>query len=230
MKKKILIVEDEKDFSATIKEFFEESGEYEVCAESNGSKALEAIKDFKPHLIILDVMLPGMNGFEICKRIRENEKFHAIPIIMLTAKQDEPDKIAGLDIGADDYVTKPCSLFELRSRIRAILRRQEPEKKNLKVSAGNVKIDLTLHEVTINGKKVDLTIAEFKILELLASHPGRAFKRETILEHLWEGEKIVVGRTVDVHIRHLRKKLGNSGKCVRNIRGIGYKFERRKDE
>ena len=225
MKKKILIVDDEQQLAETVKEFLEGTGEYDVHIETDGIKAMSDIQEFKPDLVLLDVMLPGMNGFEICKSLQENKKFSSIPVIILSARGDEPDKVAGLDIGADDYMVKPFSMSELRSRVRAILRRKETEDKPEKIKAGDIIIDTEKHEVIAAGKTIKLTMAEFGILELLTSRKNYVFTRPMILEHLWGEEKCVVERTVDVHIRHLRSKLGKSASTIKNIRGLGYKIE-----
>ena len=180
----------------------------------------------KPDLIILDLMLPDMNGFEVCKRLKEKEKLSSIPIIMLTGKDWETDKVSGLDMGADDYVVKPCSFGELKARIRAVLRRHGIEDEEKKIDVGGmIVIDPQRYEVTVKGKAVELTHAEFKILEFLSLKKGRVFTRDRILQYLWGEEKLVLERTIDVHIRHLREKLGKAGKFIKNVRGAGYKIE-----
>jgi two-component system phosphate regulon response regulator PhoB/two-component system alkaline phosphatase synthesis response regulator PhoP len=180
----------------------------------------------RPDLIILDLMLPGMNGFEICKTLKNNERYSSIPVIILSGKNEEADKISGLDLGSDDYIVKPCSLNELKARIRAVLRRRTVGGAEKKIDVGGVMtIDLKRYEVTVDGVKVDLTITEFKILECIASRKGQVFTRKSILEYLWGEEKIVVDRTIDVHIRHLREKLGKAGRFIKSIRGIGYKID-----
>lgn len=179
-----------------------------------------------PDLIILDLMLPDMDGFEVCKSIRSNKKLSQIPIIMLTARVDETERVLGLELGADDYVTKPFSPRELVARVKAVLRRTEQEETGKHyVVGGMLTIDPEKFEVMLEGKKVDLTSTEFKILELLSSKKGRVFNRESILQHLWGDEKMVLDRTVDVHIKHLREKLGKAGSFIKNIRGVGYKLE-----
>ncbi len=180
-----------------------------------------------PDLIILDLMLPDVDGFEICKYLKGRERFASIPIIMLTAKTEETDKVIGLELGADDYVTKPFSTRELVARVRAVLRRHgkgEEDIKKINVSE-HVSMDLDKYEVEADGKKIDLTPAEFKILQLLASKKGRIQSRDQILSFLWGEEKFVIDRTVDVHIRHLREKLGKFSGIIKNVRGVGYKIE-----
>jgi len=179
----------------------------------------------KPDLILLDVTLPGINGFEVCRNLKKKEKFSSIPIIMLSGRGGEADKVSGLDVGSDDYVVKPCSINELKARVRAVLRRHGVESEK-KVYIGNmVVMDLQKHEVIVKGKKVELTPVEFRILECLSSRKENVFTRRRILEFLWGEEKVVIERTIDVHIRHLREKLGEAGKFIKNVRGIGYKIE-----
>jgi len=179
----------------------------------------------KPDLILLDLMLPDIDGMDVCRYLRKNEGLSQIPVIMLTARGEESDKVLGLGLGADDYVTKPFSVNELIARIQAVLRRQEQRDAVRQIVLGSLLIDLDKHEVAHDGRKVDLTATEFKILQILASRPGRVFTRDQILDHLWGHEKAVVDRTVDVHIRNLRDKLGPAASLVKNVRGVGYKVE-----
>jgi DNA-binding response OmpR family regulator len=179
----------------------------------------------RPSLILLDLMLPGADGLEVCRHIRKTEGLVGIPIIMLTARGDESDKIVGLELGADDYVTKPFSVKELVARIHAVLRRPAGGDAARRIAVGPLVIDFDKFEVTIDGNKVDLTATEFKILQLLASRKGRVFTRDQILDFLWGQEKAVIDRTIDVHIRNLREKLGGAAPLIRNIRGAGYKLE-----
>ena len=180
-----------------------------------------------PDLIILDLMLPDADGFEVCKYLRKTDNLAAVPVIMLTARVGETDKILGLELGADDYVTKPFSPSELVARVKAVLRRREPRKDDVERIdiEGMLSLDLQRHEVSVKGRKVELTSTEFRILQLLASKKGWVFSRDKILDYLWGNEKTVVDRTVDVHIKHLREKLGAAAKLVKNIRGVGYKLE-----
>jgi len=180
-----------------------------------------------PDLVILDLMLPDMDGLEVCRHLREKEKFFSVSIIMLTAKSEEEDKIIGLELGADDYITKPFSPRELVARVKAVLRRRDKERmKGKKIEIGNIMIiDPETYEVFVEGKKVKLTNSEFKILQLLSSEKGKVFSRSEILNYLWEGEKFVLDRTVDVHIKNLRGKLGRAAKFIKNVRGVGYKLE-----
>jgi DNA-binding response OmpR family regulator len=178
-----------------------------------------------PGLILLDLMLPDTDGIEVCRQLRRSEKLAGIPVIMLTAKGDESDKVVGLEIGADDYVTKPFSIKELVARIHAVLRRPAVGEAGTRIAVGTLILDPDKFEVTVSGAKVELTATEFKILQLLASRKGRVFSRDQILDFLWGSEKAVIDRTIDVHIRNLREKLGEAASLVRNIRGVGYKLE-----
>lgn len=179
----------------------------------------------KPSLILLDLMLPDTDGLEVCRQIRKSDELAQVPIIMLTARGDESDKVVGLELGADDYMTKPFSVKELVARIHAVLRRPGGGEATKRISVGTLVIDLDKFEVTTEGAKVELTATEFKILQLLASRKGRVFTRDQILDFLWGNEKAVVDRTVDVHIRNLREKLGAAASLIKNIRGVGYKLE-----
>jgi len=178
-----------------------------------------------PDLIILDLMLPDSDGIEICKYLKSKEDFKFIPVIMLTARATETDKVLGLELGADDYVTKPFSPRELVARVKAVLRRKTQES-GKKIKIGDILlIDLNKFEVFVENKKIDLTPTEFRILKILASKKGWVFTRDQILNHLWGQEKAILDRTIDVHIKNLREKLGKAAKFIKNVRGIGYKVE-----
>ncbi|MFQ5951996.1 MAG: response regulator transcription factor [Candidatus Omnitrophota bacterium] len=226
MPKLIAIVDDDPDILGIVSFHVANAG-FEVEEFLNAESLFESLEKRKPDLILLDIMLPDMDGFEVCQRLRKNEKFSGIPIIMLTGKDEEADRVRGLELGADDYVVKPFSLNELVARVKAVLRRPMKEKipKKIKID-DKIVIDQEKHEVTVDGEKVDLTPVEFKILCLLSSHKGRVHTREDILEYLWGDEKIVVDRTIDVHIRHLREKLGAEADLIENVRGIGYKLRK----
>jgi len=178
-----------------------------------------------PALVLLDLMLPDTDGLEVCRALRRRDGGAAVPVIMLTAKGEETDKVLGLEIGADDYVTKPFSMKELVARVHAVLRRRERDGETKKIAVGPLVIDLEKHEVRAGGGPVDLTATEFRILQLLASRRGRVLTRDQILDVLWGHEKIVVDRTIDVHIRNLREKLGPAAALLKNVRGVGYKVE-----
>lgn len=220
----IAALDDEPDILELLKVTLEKAG-----FRFAGFEEAEALYRFldrqKPDLLLLDLMLPDMDGLDVCREIRRSEALASIPIIMLTAKGDESDKVVGLELGADDYLTKPFSVKELVARIHAVLRRPVALESSRRISVGPLALDLDRFEALVNGRKVELTATEFKILQLLASRRGRVFTRDQILDFLWGHEKAVVDRTVDVHIRNLREKLGPAAALVKNIRGVGYKVE-----
>lgn len=220
----IAALDDEADILELLKVNLQKAG-YRFEGFQDAEGLYRYLAQERPALILLDLMLPGMDGLEVCRQIRRSEDLAGIPIIMLTAKGDESDKVVGLELGADDYVTKPFSVKELVARVHAVLRRPAAGESGPKISVGTLVIDLEKHEVTVVGKKIDLTATEFKILQLLASRKGRVFSRDQILDHLWGNEKAVIDRTVDVHIRNLREKLGPAASLIKNIRGAGYKLE-----
>lgn len=178
-----------------------------------------------PDLVVLDLMLPDMDGMDVCRELRGSERLAAVPIIMLTARGEELDRVLGLEVGADDYITKPFSPRELVARVKALLRRHDREVETGTIRHGPLVIDQRRHAVTVDGRRVELTATEFRILALLGGKPGWVFSREQILDVLWGHEKAVIDRTVDVHIANIRAKLGKSGALLRNIRGVGYKLE-----
>lgn len=178
-----------------------------------------------PGLVILDLMLPGMDGFEVCRMLRRDPATSSIPVIMLTAKGHETDKVEGLELGADDYVTKPFSPRELVARVKAVLRRTGRAEPETLALGDLITIDPERFEVKVKDGIVVLTPVEFKILHLLARNQGKVFTRDRILDHLWGNEKAVLDRTVDVHIKNLREKLGDAGDIIRNVRGVGYKLQ-----
>lgn len=225
-KRNIFVVDDEHDILELL-DLQLTKANFNVKTFDNGMDFLEALKSEAPDLAILDLMLPDIEGTEICKTIRRSDKFKALPIIMLTAKGEEVDRILGLELGADDYLAKPFSPRELVARIKAVLRRSEKSDHNsdFLIIGDILHIDKRKFEIKVKGEKIYLTTTEFKILELLASHPGWVFSREQILNHLWGNDKIVLDRTIDVHIRNLRSKIGEVGDFIKNIRSIGYKFE-----
>jgi two-component system phosphate regulon response regulator PhoB/two-component system alkaline phosphatase synthesis response regulator PhoP len=225
MNELIAIVEDEPDIIELVTIHLTKAG-FNVMSFTDGQKFFQFLEKNIPDLVILDLMLPDMDGLEICKYVRKKDEFFSIPIIMLTAKSEETDKILGLELGADDYVTKPFSPRELVARVKAVLRRKAEKKETKQIRIGKILVlDIGRHEVTVSGKKTELTSTEFKILELLSSKKGWVFSREKILDYLWGEEKSVIDRTVDVHVRHLREKLGPASGLIKNIRGVGYKLE-----
>ncbi|GAV21797.1 response regulator transcription factor [Carboxydothermus pertinax] len=225
---KILVVDDETPIVELIKFNLEREG-YKVLEAYDGIRALEIIKKELPDLIILDIMLPGMSGLEVCKNIRNNEKTAEIPIIMLSARGEEVDKILGLELGADDYMVKPFSPRELVARVKARLRRLEGRegKKEGVIKIKDIVIDQEKFAVYVKGQKMDFTPKEFELLKLLASNPGKVFTREYLLEKIWGYEFLGDTRTVDVHIRHIRQKIEDNPAepvYIETVRGVGYRF------
>jgi DNA-binding response OmpR family regulator len=180
-----------------------------------------------PDLVVLDLMLPDSDGVEVCRFLRKEGRFSAVPVIMLTARTDEVDRVLGLEMGADDYITKPFSSKEFVARVKAVLRRtyRREVKAETVTVGGLLTIDFGKHEVTVGDTKAEVTAVEFRILQYLASKPGWVFSRDRILDHLWGHDKAVTDRTIDVHVRHLREKLGSAAHLIRNVRGVGYKLE-----
>lgn len=236
----ILVVEDEVDLCNLIRGHLEAEG-HSVYQAFDGPAALHLVEAHHPHLIILDWMLPGMDGLAVCRQVRQH---YLMPILMLTARSEEIDRVLGLEVGADDYVVKPFSMRELLARVRAILRRVALDSQGFNTSAsqppaheqdivpsgpeplvrGPLRIDLANHSVTLDGNELDLTPKEFDLLALLAAHPGRAFSREFLLERLWSYGYDGFDRTVDTHIVRLRKKLGTLGERIATVWGVGYRF------
>lgn len=223
--KVIAVIDDEQDIRDLVSLHLERAG-FHVESFERAENFLRFLKIHKPDLIILDLMLPDADGLDICKSMRRNDEYSSIPIIMLTAKGEETDRILGLELGADDYVTKPFSPRELVARVRAVLRRDVLTETEVAVKiASLISIDPGKHEVKVKGEHVELTSTEFRILQLLYSKKGWVFSRDQILDYLWGQEKAVLDRTIDVHIKHLREKLGEAAYLVKNVRGVGYKLE-----
>ncbi len=226
MNEYIAVVDDEPDIVDLItlhlrKVGFQPEGFFEA------KSFLDALEKRVPDLVLLDLMLPDIDGLEVCKLLRRKEEWTSIPVIMVTARGEEGDKILGLELGADDYITKPFSARELVARVKAVLRRQAGPAPSKKIAIGELLVlDLEKYAVLVQGRKLDLTSTEFRILRFLASKRGWVFTRDQILDYLWGHEKIVLDRTVDVHIRNLRDKLGpKAARMIKNIRGVGYKLE-----
>jgi DNA-binding response OmpR family regulator len=226
----ILIVEDEHNLCHLIRDNLQEQG-YKVLQAFDGTSALTMAKDAVPDLVILDIMLPGIDGLEVCRRLRQDS---IVPILMLTARAEEIDRVLGLELGADDYLTKPFSMRELKARVRALLRRVEMMQ-TTKLSADQVVtfaglyLDPTSYETRLDDQTIDLTPKEFALLYLLVRHPGRAFSRAYLLDEIWGYEAAAYDRTVDTHVYRLRQKLGAESEIAQRIvavRGIGYRFER----
>ncbi len=224
-KENILVIEDEEDILELISFNLGKEG-YRVVGATSGEQGLKAARANVPGLIVLDLMLPGIDGLEICKVLKNDSKTQHVPVIMLTAKSEESDVITGLEVGADDYITKPFSPKILIARIRSLLRRRarETDKSTSTIKAHDVLIHPGRHEVVVAGKPVDLTLTEFQILQLLARHPGWVFSRYQIVNEIRGDETIVTDRSVDVQIVGLRKKLGDAGQYIETVRGVGYKF------
>lgn len=224
----ILIIEDEKDIVDLVVYHLRQSG-FSVISALDGPSGLELAKKEHPSLVILDLMLPGMDGKDICRALKSNPLTQSIPILMLTAKAEEVDRVIGLELGADDYVTKPFSPRELVLRVKAILRRKEVGQEGEKViQIGDLLIDIDRHHVSIRKSSVQLTSTEFKLLVELASNRGRVQTRERLLDKVWGYTYEGYARTVDTHIRRLREKLGPSGDYIETIRGVGYRFREEK--
>lgn len=223
--KKILIVEDEPDIAKLVKLYMEKAGFHANVAES-GVEALKLIKSERPDLLILDLMLPEIDGIEVCKRIRTVPDTALLPIIMLTAKAEESDTIIGLELGADDYVTKPFSPKALVARVKALFRRLErtDDHTQSSLSFGPLSMDLSRHEVTVKGKEVSLTAKEFGLLEHLLRHPGRVLTRDVLLNSIWGYDYYGTTRTVDVHIRRLKLKIPLLDDTIISVKSLGYKL------
>ncbi|OGX08677.1 MAG: DNA-binding response regulator [Omnitrophica WOR_2 bacterium GWA2_47_8] len=225
MKTKILVVEDEKDIAELVEYNLNREG-YHVIPVYDGETALETLEKEQPGLIILDLMLPGIDGLETCRIIKQDPKLKNIPIIFLTAKSEESDIIVGLQLGADDYVTKPFSPKILIARVKALLRRisEKIVLKDLR-KFDDLVIDTKKYKVSYKGKPIELTMSEFNILEFLSRQPGRVFTRDQIVDKVWKDGKFIIDRAVDVHIRGLRKKLDKAADFVETVRGVGYRFK-----
>jgi two-component system phosphate regulon response regulator PhoB len=224
---RILIVDDEADIAATIAFNVEREGFTAIVA-ADGRSALAQLREPIPDLVVLDLMLPDISGTEICRRIREGPTTRRIPIIMLTAKGDDIDRVVGFEVGADDYVVKPFSVRELVLRIRAILRRSDAAPAGetaTSIEHGPLRIDLDGHRVWVGDEEIVLTALEFRLLKTLLERRGRVQTREILLDHVWEMNGDITTRTVDTHVRRLRKKLGEAAVYIETLRGVGYRFQ-----
>jgi len=233
LKEAILIVEDEEDIRELVSYNLLKEG-YQVAGVGTGEEALQAVEKKPPDLILLDIMLPRLDGLGVCRNLKNDPRFESIPIIMLTAKGEEADVVAGLNLGADDYITKPFSPKVLLARVRAVLRRAAAERDQLleeesaeeeELVRGPLHIHYGRHEVLVGGRKVDLTATEFRLLWFLAQRPGWVFTRQQILDNLHGDECAVTERAVDVQIVGLRRKLGAAGNQIETVRGVGYRFK-----
>ena len=226
MKPSILVVEDE-DALATLLQYNLEKEGYEVVPAGDGEEALLLVDEKLPDIIVLDWMLPKVSGIEVCRRIRQRPESRNVPIIMLTARGEESDRVRGLDTGADDYVVKPVSMSELAARVRAVLRRLRPGLAEDRVRCGDIVMDRVAHRVKRGGQDVHLGPTEFRLLDYLMQHPGRVFSREQLLDAVWGSDVYVEARTVDVHIGRLRKALnaGEADDPIRTVRSAGYSLD-----
>ena len=227
---RILVVDDEPDIIALVAYHLARSG-YRVSTAATGTEALQAARDEQPALIVLDLMLPELSGFEVLERLRADRVHADTPVLMLTARRDEPDRVQGLSLGADDYLVKPFSPQELVLRVRNILRRSRTktaEKRNV-IDLGTVVIDKDAHTVSVDGGVIDLTATEYKLLLTLADRRGRVQSRAQLLEIVWESAPDIQTRTVDMHVQRLRAKLGASGDMIETVRGFGYRLRRGSD-
>jgi two-component system alkaline phosphatase synthesis response regulator PhoP len=221
----VLIIDDEKDLIEMARHSLEKHA-FDVIGALDGESGLDIAKNQAPDIVLLDLMLPGVDGLEVCRRLRNDAKTARIPILMLTAKAEETDRIVGLEIGADDYITKPFSPREVVARVKAVLRRAAPQPESREVlKHGNLQIDTARHEVTCAGEKITLTATEFRILHHLVSQPGRVFSRNDIIDGALGRDTAVLDRTIDVHVTAIRRKMGDCGKYLETLRGVGYRFE-----
>jgi two-component system, OmpR family, alkaline phosphatase synthesis response regulator PhoP len=226
---RVLVVEDEQDVAELIRYNLTREG-YEVVVAANGADALKSAREVAPAVILLDIMIPQLNGWEVCRRLKQEAETGAIPVIMVTGRVEEGDKVLGFELGADDYVTKPFSPRELVARIRAVIRRgkhAEADGKKIRLTAGELRIDRERFEVTMQGQPVPLTRKEFELLAVLVGTPGRVFGRDELLDHIWGRDGFVEPRTVDVHVARLRAKFIAAKvppPAVETVRGVGYRF------
>lgn len=224
MAQKILVVDDEPD-AVDLVQFNLSNAGYEVITAADGEEALKKARTHFPDLILLDVMLPEVDGLDVCKMLRRDSATSGIPIIMLTARAAEIDRILGLELGADDYVTKPFSPRELVLRVKNLLRRRQgDDEKNSVMDFGDLVIDVPGHSVNVEGKGIELTATEFKLLHVLASRRGRVQSRDQLLKDVWEYDSMIDTRTVDTHMRRLREKLDKAARYLDTVRGVGYRF------
>ena len=228
MSANILIVEDEADLAVMLRYNLEAEG-FRVATAASGDEAVEHIRDGIPDLILLDWMLPGLSGIELCRRWRSREETARVPIIMITARGEEEERVRGLATGADDYVVKPFSIPELLARINALLRRMNPQLVTAVLKAGDLELDRTSHRVRRGGREVHLGPTEYRLLEYLMRHPGRVYSREQLLDGVWGNDVYVDERTVDVHVGLLRKAINRHRDAdpIRTVRGAGYAFDER---
>ncbi|HLK61844.1 MAG TPA: response regulator transcription factor [Bryobacteraceae bacterium] len=227
MPKRIAIVEDEAELASLIDYNLSRQG-YQTHILSGSEGTLKALEQARPDLIVLDVMLPELDGFELCRQIRQSSSLGRTPVLFLTARSDEVDRVLGLEIGGDDYMTKPFSPRELIARVKAHLRREEMDAEPPAVEIGPFRLDRTARRVYLSGRELELTSTEFNLLEFFLTHPGRAFSRDQLLEFVWGEQRFVTPRTVDVHVRRLREQIEaqpETPQFLTTVRGFGYRFE-----
>ena len=228
MAEKILIIDDDLDTLRLVGLMLQRQG-YQITAATDGQQGLEKATNDKPNLILLDIMMPEMDGYEVCKKIRDIDSYKEVPVLFLTARSSEVDEVHGLNIGADDYIQKPASIDKIVARINANLRKTRsfslPDNMN-KIEAGPLVVDKERYQVILNGDELILPKKEFEILELLASKPGKVFSRNQILDSVWGEDIYVVARTIDVHVRKIREKLGDNSDLIETIKGVGYRFKK----
>jgi len=227
MTKKVLIVEDDNDLVKLLKYNLEKEG-FKVNYATDGTIALAEARRDPPDLVILDLMLPGLDGLEVCRQLRRADRFARTPVLILSARNDEADRVVGLEVGADDYVTKPFSTREVIARVRALLRRNEPAvPQRSKLQRGPLSIDPTAHIVSIGGRSIELSALEFRLLHYMAQHPGMVFSRVQLLDSVWGNDRSVTPRSVDVYIRRIREKIEPKPQhplFVQTVHGVGYRF------
>ena len=220
----IFCVEDDRGIRELMTYTLSASG-YDALGLKDGKELDEALKNTKPDLITLDIMLPNEDGISILKRLKNDERYHDIPIIMASAKGEEYDKVIGLDLGADDYLAKPFGMMEMVSRIKAVLRRSEVTNKKQELRNGPIYLNNIKHIVIVDGKEIELTLKEYELLLLFMNNIGIVFTREHLLASIWDSNFVGESRTIDVHVGTLRNKLGKYGACIKTLRGVGYKME-----
>jgi phosphate regulon transcriptional regulator PhoB len=221
---RVLVVDDEPDLLELVRVNLASSG-YAVETAASGSDALAALRRAPPDVMVLDLMLPDISGTELCARVRADQRLTGLPIIMLTAKSEEIDRVVGLELGADDYVTKPFSPRELALRVRAVLRRRAPAGEDARVfEHGELRVDPDSHRASVGGREITLTAKEFQLLVALMGRPGRVMTRERLLDEVWGSDITVTSRTIDTHLKRLREKLGGAGDLIETVRGVGYRF------
>ncbi|MBK8002487.1 MAG: response regulator [Gemmatimonadetes bacterium] len=225
MTHRILVVDDEPDITALVAYHLAKAG-YRVSTAANGTDALKSAREERPDIVILDVMLPGASGYDVLAELRRREETRDVGVILLTARREEPDRIRGLSLGADDYLTKPFSPAELALRVNALLRRLAAPAvaQGSTLAAGPISIDRSAHRVSVDGQEIELTATEYKLLLTLVERRGRVQTRPQLLETVWEAQPDIQTRTVDMHVQRLRTKLGESGELIETVRGFGYRF------